>query len=258
MNYNDKKYINKDTIRLYANTNEEHLVMPVKGIVVEFPGLGGGSCLGGLMDMQSYSSKESLLFAQKGIIIAYLFPGPWSWGNKGAVRMADAVIDAIKDKYTLNDKIPVAACGGSMGGLGALIFSAGTRHKLCMVAAACPCIDVLDRLNCDETFPRTFISAAACYDMELENALKSFSPMHCIDKLQNTDYFICSDAEDQIFPESQCDLFVEKLRARNLHVEYHKQPALPHGGFLPEIREKLHCNIESAILKTQSISDSKE
>lgn len=248
MNYNDKKYINKETIKLYANTNEEHLVMPIKGIVVEFPGLGGGSCLGGLMDMQSYSSEEAIKYAQKGIIIAYLFPGPWSWGNKGAVRMADAVIDAIKDKYAL-DQIPVAVCGGSMGGLGALTFAAGTRHRLCMVAAACPCIDVLDRLDCHESFPRTYISAAACYDMELEDALKSFSPMHCIEDLQNTDYFICSDAEDEIFPESQCDLFVEKLVARNLNVEYHKQPNLTHGYFIPAVRERLHFVIENAILK---------
>ena len=43
---NDNKYINKETLPYYANTNEEHLVLPVKGIVLEFPGLGGGSSAG--------------------------------------------------------------------------------------------------------------------------------------------------------------------------------------------------------------------
>jgi len=248
MRYNDKKYINKETINLYANTNEDYLVTPVKGIVIEFPGLGGGSCLGGLMDMESYSYAEGRPYAEKGIILAYLFPGPWSWGNKGTVRIADAVIDAIKDKYNLGDNTPVAVCGGSMGGTGALVFAADTEHQLSMVAAACPCVDVLDRLYCHESFPRTYVSAVACYDMELEDALKLISPMHRIKDLQNTNYFICSDADDEIFPEGQCDLYVEKLKEAEINVEYHKQPGMKHGDFCPEIREKLHFTVRKSIL----------
>ena len=98
-------------------TNEEYLMLPLRGIVLEFPGLGGGSCLGGSPDMGSYATDYAKDFGKHGILLAYLFPGPWSWGNKGAVRMGDAVLDAICDKYGVNN-LRLGVCGGSMGGHG--------------------------------------------------------------------------------------------------------------------------------------------
>lgn len=246
---NDNKYIHKGNIADFVNTNEEFLVLPIKGIVIEFPGLGGGSCLGGNMEFESYSSEWAKRFAEKGIVLAYLFPGPWSWGNKGAVRMADAIVDAIKDKYNAKCDLPVAACGGSMGGVGALIYSADSRHELSAVASACPCVDVLKNIADVPVFARTYVSAAAVYDMELEEALKKFSPMHRINDMQKTTYFICSDEKDEVFPEEECDNFVEKLKELGHKVEYHKQPELTHGYFLPEVREKLHMTLEKAILE---------
>lgn len=247
--YNDNKYINKNTITDYCNTNEEHLVLPVKGIVIEFPGLGGGSCLGGNMEFESYGSEWAKRFGKKGIVLAYLFPGPWSWGNKAASRMADAVVDAIIDKYGLKEDCPVAVCGGSMGGVGALIFAAESRHRLCCVASSCPCIDIVKNISEVTVFARTYISAAAAYDTEFDDALKNFSPLHRIGDMPKTTYFICSDAEDEIFPEYECDAYVEKLKTFGHSVEYHKQPGLKHGEFFPEVREKLHMLIENEILQ---------
>ena len=248
MKYNDSKLINKDTISYYANTNEEYLTLPVKGIVIEFPGLGGGSCIGGSAEQESYGTVWAKRYAEKGIVAVYLFPGPWSWGNKVSMRMADAVVAAVADKYNLKEGFPVAACGGSMGGTGTLMYAAESSFKLCCAAAACPCVDIPDRLACHESFPRTYVSAAAAYDMELEDALKMFSPAHRISDLQKIPYFICSDGADDIFPEGQCDSYVENLKKAGLSVEYHKQPELGHGGFLPEVRERLHLFIENAIL----------
>ena len=247
--YNDSKYINKDTLLYYANTNEDFLSFPVKGVVIEFPGLDGGSCLGGSMTRDSYSTEWAERFGKKGILLVYLFPGPWSWGAKASMRMANAVIGAIFDKYTLPNGFPLVSCGGSMGSVGALMFAAESEYKLCHAAVACPCADIPDRLDCHPDFPRTYISAAAQYDMELEDALKMFSPIHRISDLPEITYFICSDGADELFPEEQCDLYVEKLKNAGLTVEYYKQPGLGHGGFTPEIREKLHLSIESAILK---------
>ena len=55
--YNDGKYINKETLEFYANTNEEFLKLSIKGIIVEFRGLGGGSCIGGKLERKSYGSE---------------------------------------------------------------------------------------------------------------------------------------------------------------------------------------------------------
>ena len=246
--FDDRDLINRDTYHYYANTNEEHLSLPVKGIILEFPGLGGGSCLGGSIDMGSYSTPRTIAFGEKGILVAYLFPGPWSWGNRGAVRMADAVVRALADKYALPEDLPLAVSGGSMGGLGALIYAANTRYKLTAVAAACPCVDVKASLSCAEHFPRTYVSAVASYDKSLSEALDEISPICRIADMPKASYFICSDAEDELFPESDCDLYVEKLRAAGHAVEYHKQPGKKHGGFLPEVRDALHEALEKAIL----------
>lgn len=45
MNY--QQCINKDTLNYFARTNEKILTGPIRGVVLEFPGLGGGSCMGG-------------------------------------------------------------------------------------------------------------------------------------------------------------------------------------------------------------------
>lgn len=82
----DAEYINKDTLNYYCVTNEAYIPegKKVTGIVLEFPGLGGGSCLGGSMDnMIAYNTPFARECAAKGIVLAYTFPGPWSWMNTG-------------------------------------------------------------------------------------------------------------------------------------------------------------------------------
>lgn len=247
--YNDKKYINKDTVSYYANTNEEFLKTTVKGIILEFPGLDGGSCIGGTLPCAAYDTEWTRRFAEKGIVVAYLFPGPWSWGRKGVCRIAEAVAAAIADKYNLGADFPLAACGGSMGGVGTVMFSSQTKLKLRAAAIACPCVDARDRLDCHPEFPRTYISAVAGLDMEFEDGLCEISPICCIDKMPEIPYFICSDGEDEVFPEEQCDMYVEKLKDAGHDIEYYSQPGKKHGEFLPEVRERLHIFLENAILK---------
>ncbi len=235
-----KKYINKDTYQLYAKTNEALIDGKVKGIILEFPGLGGGSCLGGTLDMGTYDGDYAKMCASEGIILAYIFPGPWSWMNKGAVRITDAVVDAIREKHNLDKNKPIGLSGGSMGGLGALIYSVETKNKISAVCAACPCVDVLDRFMCKETFPRTFISAVADYDMSMENALKTISPMHRMDDFKNIPYFITNSCDDEVFPEKLLDSFVEKMIDKGHNVEYRKMPGKKHGEFFPEIKDEFY------------------
>ncbi len=246
--YDDSKYINPDTLHLFANTNEKFLEGEIKGIVVELPGLGGGSCLGGLMDFMDYDTYYTKDFAKCGIIVAYMFPGPWSWGNKAAIRYTDAVVRAIKAKYNLGEDTPLVVCGGSMGGVGALMYAADTTLRLTACAAACPCIDNIDCLDSNPAFPRTYLSAAFMYDMDATEALKAFSPIYRVEDMPDIPYFISNDGEDEVFPEAQCDAYVEKLREKGLNVEYKPQPGLKHGDFYPEVRLELHSFIKNQIL----------
>lgn len=233
------KYINKDTVNLYARTNEELIATKVRGIVLEFPGLGGNSCLGGLMELGTYDDEFARKCAANGIVLAYMFCGPWSWMNKGAVKMTDTVVDAIREKYALGSETPIAVCGGSMGGLGAIIYSVDTKHTIAACAAACPCCDVLDRFHCKESFARTFIRAVADYDMPMEEALKTISPMHRIGDMKKIPYFLVNCCDDEVFPEAQLDEYVEKLKVRGHSVEYRKMPGKKHGEFNSEVKAEL-------------------
>ena len=44
--------------------------------------------------------------------------------------MADAVVDAVAEKYGLKNNFPLAVCGGSMGGVGALMYAADSKRAV--------------------------------------------------------------------------------------------------------------------------------
>ena len=244
-NASDGYFINKDNYRQFCNSNEDLLKGKPRGIVIEFPGLGGGSCLGGRQDpMGSYTnswSKFPETAAAAGLVHVYLMPGPWSWMNPGAVREADLVIDALRAKFGLAEGTPLVAVGGSMGGLGALVFTSKSRHRVTACAAACPCYDALAHYHCKASFARTYVAAVApLTEKPLVEGLKEISPVHLLAKMPDIPYFIVCDCNDEIFPEAGMDDYVAKLRARASNVTYEKLPGKKHGEFTPECRARLH------------------
>lgn len=254
MVYDDGGFISKKTITSFANTNEQFLKGSVKGMVVELPGFGGDSCLGGRMNLMPYDTDYAKDFAENGILTVYAVTNPWCWGSKQSVRYIDAVVRAIAKKYNLEDGFHLTVCGGSMGGLGAFLYAADSSLPVSSVAAACPCTDMQRCLNIAPEFPRSCISAAMTYDLSLEQALKNMSPIERIDDFPNIPYFITSDGADELFSEAQCNDFVVKMRNRGLEVEYVPQPGLKHGEFFSEVRLMLHEFIKRQILGLSKIT----
>ena len=234
----DRDFINPDTIDLYCNTNAHLLTTPPTAFVLEFPGLGGGSCLGGCMDIASYNGPLSGALAEKGILQAYVFPGPWSWMNRGAVRMVNALVDAIREKYGLTEKAPWAVMGGSMGGTGALLYAAShsgdPAYTPTACLAHCPCVDILDRVYCAPSVPRSLFRAVADYEMPIAEALKTLSPLCRVEDLPRIPYHIINDLSDELFPPEQMDAYVETLRKKGHTVTYHRLPNCRHGELTGE------------------------
>ena len=52
--------INGKTLNYFARTNEKSLSGPIEGVVLEFPGLGGGSCMGGVDAVGEYTAPYGL------------------------------------------------------------------------------------------------------------------------------------------------------------------------------------------------------
>ena len=239
----DNGFIRPDNLGQFVNTNEM-LLGPEgpRGIVLEFPGLGGGSCLGGTMDLTPYADPYAKALADAGLLLMYEFSGPWSWMNRGAVRLADLTVDAARAKYGLAEDSPLIATGGSMGGLGGLIYSADSRHKVTACAVTCPCVDpavFLERTDYPD-FPRTILTAVAAYDMPLEKAVEAIVPVKRLDDMPDIPYLIMADGDDDLCPLAAVREFTEALRQRLTvnEPEFIVMEHCGHGGFTPEARQR--------------------
>ena len=235
---NDNDFINPGTIDVYCNTNAHLLTSPPRAFVLELPGLGGGSCLGGCMDIGPYNGPLSAILAKHGILQAYVFPGPWSWMNRGAIRMIHALVDALREKYDLTEASPWGVMGGSMGGQGALIYSAshgGDPSRVPTVCLAhCPCVDVPDRVYCHPDVPRTLFRAVADYEMPIDEALKTLSPTHRLGDMPFIPYYVINDLADELFPYEQMDVYVARMRSKGHNVTYHRLEGCRHGELTTE------------------------
>ena len=236
----DSAFVMAGNLSRFVNTNEGLLGggKPV-GAVLEFPGLGGGSCLGGHMDNAVYETDYTRRLADAGILAVYVAAGPWSWMNRGAIRLTEAVCAALTEKFGLSDSFPFAASGGSMGGTAALIWSMSTRFNVTGCAAACPGIDLLNHYFSDQPHQRTLFDAVASYDAPIEEGLKSISPQYRLDEMKKIPYFIVGDADDECFPIATTDSFVARMRERGLNADYRRLPDARHGEFTPEVRDAL-------------------
>lgn len=236
----DRHLVGPDNIDCYARTNASMLSARPRAVVLEFPGLGGGSCLGGSMDIGPYEGEYAARMAENDVLLVYLFSGPWSWMQKGSIRITDLVVDAIFKKYALDELTPVLVSGGSMGGQGAIMYAARSRHKekIRAIAAACPCFDLTDCIFSDPIFPRAFVLGAADQQCSLMEALENLSPLHRIDELATVPYFIACDGADQFFDATRMKEFADMLSARGASVIFRHMDGLTHGAFTPEVRNE--------------------
>lgn len=243
----DKRFINKETIGYYCNTNISLLEdgAAVRGIILEFPGLGGNSCLNGNMDsLAVYDAPFTRECARHGLVVAYMFTGPWSWMNRGAVRVTDLVVDAIADRFGLVEgAFPLIATGGSMGGYAALMYAIETRHKVTACLAHCPCCEPLVSFAGADVFPRSFICAVNEYDMPFEDALRQIAPIHRIADMPRIPYLVTCDELDEFFPPKEVEALVEGMRAAGLDVSYMLLPGMTHGGYTPDQRAQFNAFI---------------
>ena len=234
----DSQYVNSGNYRLYCNTNEALLSGKPRGIVVEFPGLGGGSCLGGTMDMVGYSGDYAKALADSGLLLVYMFSGPWNWMNEGAARFTDLVLEALRERFGLSGDVPVAATGGSMGGLAGLMFPMLSKSNVVLSAVTCPCVDPGKSLFADDVIPRSFLSTLALFDRPLEESLKAISPAENVKKLPDIHYLILCDANDELFPREDLEAFGKALRDNGRSVEFITMNGCRHGEFTPQARER--------------------
>lgn len=240
-----ERIITYENLKSFAYVNDDICKKPYKGIVIFFAGLGGMEFY---PDIHPISLGDAKMYAEKGILYVFPYNNPWAWMNKQAVAYTDEIIDVLFRHYQLPDDIPIVSTGGSMGGLGALVYTAFAARTPVACVANCPVCDLPLHYTERPDLPRTLYSALYNEEGSLDEVLKAASPLNLIDKMPDVDYYVfhCEcDAAVNIAKHS--DVFVKEM-AKNHRITYHTVPGQPHCKLTDEMRQLYIRYIESSIL----------
>lgn len=204
-----EKIITYETLRSFAYSNDKLIKGNIKGIVLNFYGLGG-------MTIYDKDPGDALEYAEKGIIYVIPYYNPWAWMNKQAVSYTDEIISVLCDKYGLGDNVKVVSTGGSMGGLSALVYCVYAKITPCACVANCPVCDLPYHYTERPDLPRTLYSAFGEYDGDMKSALESASPLHLVEKMPDINYTIFHCEQDlAVNLEKHSNRFVESMKEKH-------------------------------------------
>ena len=236
--------INKDNLILFADTNVSLIKGTPRAVVLEFHGL--SYC----PDISHETGRLGQFLAERGIVYAIPYYGPWDWMNDKAVKYNDEVVDAIFDRFGVSD-IPVVSSGLSMGGLGALVYCVYSRHSPVACAANCPVCDLPYHYTEREDLPRTIYNAFSHYDMSLEEAIKTASPIDLIDRLPDIPYaFFIAENDEEVNYKMHGDKLIKAMCERGLNAEYVFSPDRGHCDLTDTAKERYYEFLSSFVKRS--------
>lgn len=227
-----EQIISYDTIRSFAYVNDKLCSGKIKGVVLDFFGLGG-------MKMYDEDPEDGVFFAERGILYVVPYNNPWAWMNRQAVAYTDEILDVLFAAHRLDDDIPIVSTGGSMGGLSALIYARYAKRTPAACVANCPVCDLVFHYSERPDLPRTLYSAFWNYAGSLEEALKSASPLHLADSMPRIPYrlFHC-DCDTMVNLQSHSEKFADEMRARGYDVSLDIVPGRGHCDLTEDMRAR--------------------
>ena len=209
-----EKIINYDNLRSFAYVNDKICKKPIKGIVISFFGLGETI-------MYNSDTKEGELYAENGCLYVVPYNNPWAWMNKQAVSYTDEILDVLIEKYDLPEDIPIVSTGLSMGGLSAIVYTVYAKRTPVSCVANCPVCDAVFHYTERPDLPRIMYSALFNEQGTLEDALKSISPVHLVDKMPRVKYHIFHcDADMAVNIDAHSKKFIELMKADNHDISF--------------------------------------
>lgn len=182
--------ITYETLRNFAYSNDRIVKQPIKGIVLSFFGLNSST-------MYDEDTPEGIFYAERGILYVVPYNNPWAWMNRQAVAYTDEVLDVLTERYGLAGDLPIVSTGGSMGGLSALVYTRYAKRTPVACVANCPVCDLVYHYGERPDLPRTLYSAFYAYDGEIEQALRTASPLHLVPEMPKVPYHIFHCDQDQ-------------------------------------------------------------
>lgn len=235
-----EKIIRADSVKLFAYVNDAVLKRPVRGIAVEFMGLGG-------MTIVQEDTPRGKWFGERGIAYVIPYLNPWSWMNEQAVRETDEILEAVCALLGC-DTLPVVSTGGSMGGLASLVYTAKAANTPVACVANCPVCDLPYHYTERPDLPRTLYSAFGMYAAGLETAMRTASPLHLAQEGSMPDVryvlFHC-DEDKAVNKQMHSDRFVQAMLPKE--IEYHAVPGRGHCDLTDEMRALYEQRVAQAL-----------
>ena len=221
------KAITYENLRNFTYSNDKLIRGNIKGIVLEFTGLG-------FQDMLSEAGEAERRYAQQGIVYLRPYYNPWSWMNRQTVAFTDTIVDRLMEAYQLPESTPIVASGGSMGGLCALVYTYYAKRTPIACVTNCPVCDLVYHYTERPDTPRTLYSAFGAYDMPLDEALRSASPVHLAEKMPRISYriFHCN-RDEMVNMDAHSCAFLQAMAGHDIS--------------LYEVADRGHCDLPEAV-----------
>lgn len=237
-----KNLITYETLRNFSYSNDRICTTPIKGIVVDFFGLG-------VQQMFNEDTPFAKELAEEGIILIIPYNNPWAWMNKQAVFYTDEIISVLINKYGLSDSIPIVSSGGSMGGLSALVYTKCAKIIPVACVTNCPVCDLVYHYTERLDLPRTLYSAFFFSDADcIEDALKTASPLHLVQDMPKVKYYIFHCDDDMaVNKENHSDKFVSLMKSEH-SIKYHIVTGRGHCDLTEPMRKLYSKYIIDSIL----------
>lgn len=233
-----------DNLRLFAFSNDRQIHGEIRGIVVNFTGMGCDARFDGTL-------PEGDWFAERNIVYLIPYGNPWSWMNRQEINLADDVIGILLDRYGLPESLPIVSTGPSMGGQGALVYMAYAKRTPVACVANCPVCDMPFHYTERPDLPSSFYSAYVYEEGTMEEILPRFSPLHLAEaeKLPKVPYtiFHCT-ADKAVNKEMHSDRLIAAMEKHGYDVTYRVVPDRGHCDLPKEEWEALRQACADAIL----------
>lgn len=239
-----KRVITYETLGSFAYSNDKLCRTSIKGIVLDFFGLGSQL----MLDENAFGDE----LAEKGIVLLIPYNNPWAWMNNQAVQYTDELVDIIMEKYSLPADIPIVSSGGSMGGLSSLVYTRYAKRTPVACVSNCPVCDLPYHYTERPDLPRTLYSAFfSSREDSLENAMKLASPLHLVGEMPDIEYYIFHCEEDTAVDiRKHSEPFVTRMQQAH-NVTYHTVPERGHCDLPDETRELYNSYIIHSVLNAR-------
>lgn len=224
--------MNDTLLNQVAWIGEDILSGPIRGIVLQFSGLGATG-------MKSVADDTERELGEAGALVVLPYHDPWSWTNAPTRAFYDELVDGLFAHYVLPPDTPIIASGGSMGGHGALLYTILGGRPVAACAANCPVCDLPFHYTERVDLPRTMHHAFGSYS-DISSALVSNSPLHLAGRMPDIPYLIVHGEDDMAVGKApHSDKLVEKMRTHGLNVDYREQAGMGHcGPFDPVLQRR--------------------